>query len=156
MNAPSPKEQELKAAFALAWLRTPGDPFKAAQTVFGADIGTALRVSHEWVNDPYVKDVQRQALDEHGEQEFLPSKFAFAHSILTMSEGVRDSDVKAKYLRLFGEIMGYIEKPGVVVNNNVDNRRVMIVKDHGGDDDWEARLVNQQRTLIHAAQTKPN
>jgi hypothetical protein len=36
------------------------------------------------------------------------------------------------------------------VQNNIGNK-VMIVKDHGTDDDWEAKLLAQQENLVAEA-----
>lgn len=141
-------EQEAKAKFAERLLRRPQAAFEVACELFGPmETGRALKASAEWPNDPYVLEIQAELIEEHGEKHFLPTKEEFARKVIDYADTIRSAEDKLKAYRLYAEVMGYIEKPGVVVNNNVDNRRVMIVKDHGNDDDWERRLANQQKRL---------
>lgn len=148
-------EQEAKAKFAEELLRRPRAAFEIACELFGPmETGRALKASAEWPVDPYVLDIQAGLIEEHGERYFLPTKEQFARQVIDYADTIRTPEDRLKAYRLYAEVMGFIEKPGVVVNNNVDNRRVMIVKDHGNDDDWERRLVNQQKQLTNAAASR--
>lgn len=148
-------EDEAKRIFAENLIRFPDDPFKAGCAVYGMDTGSALRAATLWVQDADVKKYQAELLAEHGIAYFLPSKDEFAKGVYDFATTIRDPDNRIKALRLAAEVFGYIEKPGVVVNNNVDNRRVMIVKDHGSDSDWETKAAKQQKKLITDASASP-
>lgn len=144
-------EDNEKRAFAREWLRL-NDPFKAALAVVGANAGRALQISNEWVKDVTVLGYKAELIDEHGERSFLPTKEAFAMRVLDVAETARATEDKLKALRLFGEVMGYIEKPTTTVNNNVVTaNKVMIVREQVSDDAWEAKLAKQQRELVHAS-----
>jgi hypothetical protein len=145
-------EAEQKKAFAAEWLRNP-DAFKAALAVVGTqDAGRALFMSNNWVIDPLVLQLKAELLDEHGAKAFLPTKEEFARSILDLAEVARATEDKLKALRLFGEVMGFIEKPTTNINNNVVTaNRVMVINQKGDDASWEARLLKQQQGLAHVA-----
>lgn len=152
-------ELEQKHAFAEAWLRHPKDPFAAARDVFGADTGRALIVAQTWTLDVEVLAHQQRLIDEHGARSFLPTKEEFARRVLDATDALNDSvlafEDKLKGYKLFAEIMGYIEKPGPTINNNPTTiNRVMVVKDHGSNDDWERRARNQQAALVAGNETK--
>lgn len=147
----STDETEQKQAYALALLKCPDDPYKAALTVVGGDLARALVMSRDWPQDPEVTEHQAVVLADKGEDAFLPSKAEVVRAIWKKAEGCRDPDTAFKGYKLVADIMGYVEKPGTTVNNNtlVDNRKVMIVKDHGTDEEWEAKLLAQQAALTH-------
>lgn len=150
-------DDELKAKFARQWLKTPRNPFQAALAVFGTDTGRALLASKEWINDPVVLAEQAHILETEGFRVGLPTKEEYARKIIDAAEETLPDGTsrvafedKLKAYRLFGEVMGYIERPAsTTINNNPQTiNRVMIVKEHGSDDDWERRLQNQQQKLI--------
>ena len=145
-------DKTLKDAFAAELLRTP-DPFKAACAVVGSqDMGRALQISHEWAKDPYVIDKQAELLEQFGAKHFLPSKEDFARKVLELGDTARATEDRLKAYRLFGEIMGYIEKPTTNINNNVMTaNKVMIVREQASNEAWEAKLFEQQRNLAHAS-----
>lgn len=146
------EEIELKRAFALAWVEFPNDPFKAGLAVFGTDAGTALRVSREWVIDKAVIEMRDSFITELGEDHFLPTKGQAARKALDILEGSLFSDDKLKALKLFCDIMGYIEKPAMIDNSiKTVTNKVMIVTDHGEVENWEMKLVQQQRQLVNEA-----
>ena len=67
-------------------------------------------------------------------------------------EALRRTDPKS-YLQIITAITAKVPLAEVNVTNNtlVDQRRVMVVKDHGTDAEWEAKLRSQQRALTEAA-----
>jgi hypothetical protein len=143
----------LKDAFANALLRTPYDPFGAALSIFGNDTMKALQVSKEWTHDFYVLAKQAELLEQYGEDEFLPSKTVLARRIFELAETSRDAKDRLAAYRLYGELQGHIKKDGGtnVQFNNVTNNRVMVIKDHGNDDDWERKAQKHQTKLIEHA-----
>lgn len=142
---------ENKALFAEALLRTPNSAFKAAKTVFikHSDNAYALYASIYWPTDDFVVAKQKEFLKEGGEAKYLPTKSQVSRQIHNVSEKVNDADLELKALRLFCDVRGFIEKPGTVINNQISS--VMLVKDHGTDEDWEEKIVLQQQKLIESS-----
>lgn len=145
-------DQALKDAYADELLRT-ADPFKAAVAVVGTqDTGLALRISTEWPNDPYIKEKQAELLELNGEAAYVASKLQLARKVFELGDTARAIEDRLKAYRLFGEIMGYIEKPTTNINNNVMTaNKVMIVREQASNEAWEAKLFEQQRNLAHAS-----
>lgn len=144
----------LKDAFANALLRTPHDPFAAALQLFGNDTMKALQVSKAWVSDIYVLAKQAELLEQYGEDEFLPSKAMLARRVFELAEMPnKDAKDRLAAYRLYGELRGYISKDGTTVNVNatVNNNRVMVIKDHGDEGEWETKAQRQQTKLIEHA-----
>lgn len=140
-----------KQLYALALLRHPDDTYKAALEVVGGDLARALVMSREWPQDPEVIEYKTLALADKGEEAFLPSKADVVRAIWGKAEKCSDPDVAFKGYKLVADIMGYVEKPGTTINNNtlVDQRKVMVVTDHGTDEEWEAKLLAQQAALTN-------
>jgi hypothetical protein len=153
-------EQEAKSSFAAELLRHPGNPFAAAQAVFGS-APEAFRISVEWLNDPYVVARKRDLLNELGEEGFLPSKAELAHLLLDAANeknysGAYRHELKDRTaaLRVIAEMLGYMPKAGVSVNvNNTVGNRVMVVPAFVSDDAWERGLEVHQRKLIENARS---
>lgn len=144
----------LKDAFANALLRT-ADPWKAACIVFGNDTARALECSQSWPSDLYVLSRQAELLDTMGEDAFLPTKAMTLRRIWETAESSTDRKDKIAAFKLYAEVRGYIEKPGdkININNHITSNRVMIVKDHGSNEDWENTAANQQMKLVANART---
>lgn len=148
----------LKDLFAIAFLREPSNPFGAAVKVFGLDTGRALYASTHWVDDSYVLARQAELLGMFGEDYFLPNKAALARRVYELADKTTDAKEQTAVLKLYAEIRGFIEKQTAianVVNNNtiVNQNRVMIVKDHGTDAQWEEKAAKQQTLLVEHART---
>lgn len=154
MDAEATKAAKLRYAKEL--LKEPNDPFKAALAIFGSDTGSALRASAQWVNDEEVLAEKERLLEEkeNGELDFLPSKADAARLAWKLANDSWDTEEKLKALRLYADIRAFIEKPSAVKveQNNVVNNRVMVVKDHGTDDQWAEGLRKQQQKLKEEAQ----
>ncbi|HEX2242719.1 MAG TPA: hypothetical protein VHK27_05615 [Gammaproteobacteria bacterium] len=139
-----------KERFAELLLRE-NEPFKVALVLYPDDTGRALRIAHEWPTDPQVKAFQQSAIDAEGEITFLPTKADAARLAWNMArdEGKFTED-RLKALKLYAEIRGFIEKPAVNVsqtNNTLVQNNVMVVRDHGSDEEWSEKLRNQQKRL---------
>lgn len=67
-------------------------------------------------------------------------------------EALRRTDPKA-YLHIIAVVTAKVPLAEVNVQNNnlVDQRKVMVVKDHGTDAEWEAKLRRQQSALVEGA-----
>jgi len=147
----------LKERFAELSLREP-DPFKVALALFPNDTGKALRVANDWPNDPAVKTFRQSFVDseEDGESAFLPTKAEASRLAWNLArDSERDGETRHKFLKLYAEMRGFIEKPQVAVNNTVTNvTRVLVVKDYGTDEDWRTALKKQQRALINGEYSK--
>lgn len=146
-------ETILKDLYAAALLRTPDDPYGAAIKLFGDNPIKAIEVSQKWPFDFYVLTKQSELLAELGEDEFLPGKAALARRVLDLGDNPQtDKKERLAAYKLYAEIRGFVEKSGgVQINNNITNNRVMVMKDHGTNDDWEAKAKSQQAKLIEHA-----
>lgn len=146
-------DEELKAEYARLLLKI-SDPFKAALQLFPDNTSRALRVANEWPNDPEVMAAQADLLDEDGELSYLPTKADFARNLWDkMQEDRIAPEDYAKLGKLYADVRGFIEKPQTTINNNnnVTNNRVMVVRENGSDEDWEAKLRKQQDNLTNAS-----
>lgn len=146
-------EQEEKQRYAELLMRTPdGDPFKAALTLFPQNVNRALWVANNWPTDPDVIAFNREVKDSKSELDYLPSKADLARSIWARMNrgeyGPEDEDF-VKLAKLYGDVMGFIEKPNNVTTVNVTQNRVMEVRDHGTAEQWEQKLLAQQERLIN-------
>lgn len=146
-------ETTLKSAFAAALLRTPHDAFAAACSVFGTDTARALTVANSWVYDTDVLQFQADMIKEFGEDAFLPSKLTLARRIYDLGNDVRaELRDRLAAFKLYAELRNFIEKPAVVQNNvTVNQNRVMVVRDHGTNDEWAVKVRSQQARLIEHA-----
>ncbi|AJD83158.1 hypothetical protein [Paracoccus phage vB_PmaS-R3] len=144
--------EEHKDRFAKTWATMPGDAFKAALTVFG-DAGQALAAVRTLEHDPEVialRDTYREeARDDVADDAVAAALEAAKSDIASLPLGHPEKTKLIAALLTFGKTTG----AGVVVNNNtnVDNRKVMIINDHGDDDAWSAKLQAQQAKLVQDA-----
>jgi hypothetical protein len=150
---------ETMKRYAYEHLKTPSDSLGAARRAFGGDAHrcedevTANQVARLWPTNQYVLQFEKELLDEYGEEHFLPTKADVAKQLYAI--GI-DAEIavedRVKALREYANIRGFIEKPASVnVNTGSVNNRVMVVKDHGSNDDWEAKAAKQQTKLIASA-----
>lgn len=145
-------DADLKERFVRAWLREP-DTFKAALSVLPSSnprtTGWALHISSEWPDDPEVLELKADILEEEGEDEFLPTKAELAKRVYERAEETRNPDDAQKLYKLYAEIRGFIEKPGTTINNNNSVQpTVMVVRDHGTNEEWEQKLAEMQNKLV--------
>lgn len=135
-------------------LKKPDAVFPAALTVSGDNTREALYIERNWPEDPEVQQYIQDIRDELGDEHFLASKAETARKVwelATTSEGMSPDDRLRAY-RLYADIRGYIDKGPAGMNLNIlTTDKVMVVKDHGADDVWEHKLLEQQTKLIDAA-----
>lgn len=149
-------DEKYKIQFARELLNYPENPFKAGLAVFGADTGKALKACTLWVHDDFVIKEIAKLKEENPNIGDLPTKEDFARAVIKRAEALPLLEVEdyVKLARLYADVMGYIEKPQTTINTNLITNKVMVVKDHGTDEAWERRLLEQQRSLKDANATK--
>lgn len=140
-----------KTRFAELLLKTPDNPFKAAMGICGEDTGRALLVSSEWPDDPFVISEQKRLLDELGADHFLPTREELGRMVYQSAQDAKFEENKVKFLKLYADIRGFIAKPETNVTVQNTNNRVMVVRENGSDDEWEQKLLKQQRGLVNAS-----
>lgn len=143
----------LKKQFAAFLFGEPGNPFKAALAVFGEDTGNACKYAVEWNNDIEVLEEIERLKNKKLEDEPLPDKTQTALEIwnLATNDFLKGKE-RVDAFRLFAEILGYM--PEKTINKNINDAtkpsKVMLVKDYGESDNWEAKLEAQQARLSNA------
>ena len=148
-------EDEEKAAFAALLIKSPDKgpdgAFKIALGLFGSDTAKALKVSYQWPTDPVVQ-AEITRLKSTGEDlQLLPSKTELAQDIWNKMQVVYvNAEDYVKLAKLYAEVMVMIQKqaPAPTANIVVANK-VMVVKDYGTNDQWEAAAERQQRALTN-------
>lgn len=146
-------ERDAKAKFARLLLKEPSDPFAVALKVFPDDTKRSLWVANNWPADPEVLGLQEKATEDEGELAFLPTKGQLCRGIWEkMQDKYTDPDTYTKLAKVYAEVRGFIEKPQIAVNTNVQNvtNKVMIVRESGSDAEWERKLLEQQARLANA------
>lgn len=158
---PVPEISHQLKLFAIELLKDPRDPLGAATIALDGDEVTAMKVYMEWANDTDVEDYQRKHLSLSSREgqfnEKLPEKEAYAKAVYELAnDGKVDYDTRYKYHKLYGDVQGFIQKPETTTNVQINQSqsRVMIVKDHGSDEDWEESLSKQQDQLTIEAKAE--
>lgn len=155
MNFPAPatlpatflSEPQYKERFAQS-LFEGYQPLIAAMKIW-PDNQIAYQYSERWKNDPYVLNHIEKLKDAAAKSRRTPTKEDLIHDMRERCVQIQDHDTYIKAMRLMAEMIGAIEKPQTQVNvqNNQVNNPVMVVRDHGSDDDWRAKLKAQQAKL---------
>ena len=146
-------EQKEKAAFAAFLLKEPNEPFKAGLAVFPDDTRKALWIATHWLNDPIVTAEVKRLKASGADLDGLPTKADLARTVWELTQ-VGPLEDRIKAAKLYGDIRGFIEKPNNAPVVNVNNNRVMVIRDQGSDSDWEAKVAKQQANLLNAAATR--
>lgn len=148
-------EEEAKARFGALLLKTPNDAFGAALKLYPGDTSRCLIIARSWPTDPIVVDAMTGKVEREGELAQLPDRVELAKKVWDRLNGEMEPEEFVKVAKLYAEIRGYIEKPGVTVNNNTQvNNRVMVIKDLGTDAEWEAKSAKQQRELLNVSTSR--
>lgn len=135
-----------KKLFAEQLLKDPSDPFKVALSIFGSDTGGALLAAQEWPSDFEVIEYQQQLIKEQGELAFLPSiKEALRLAYDIASGKVTATAEMIKGLDIYMKGRDFYPKEAPLIENNTNN--VMVVYNHGSDENWEKNALQQQRKL---------
>lgn len=147
-------EQQLKKAFAYEWLKQPSEAYAAALVITQRDTFAAMQIVNKWCYDSDVLQFKEQLIDEHGEEHFLPTKFEAVRDLIDRARNNPFADFERSY-KLVAELMGWIEKPGITINNSTTNNKVMVVpvgrlNDNGtvNEDVWESNAISQQQLTI--------
>lgn len=155
-HAPAlPKDDitQRKMKFAAELCRSLSDPYKAALRAFGDtpdNRAYCLQISMEWADDPDVRAEVKRLYEERGEEDFSVPRELFAQEVYEFAKkDYLEPEDRIKALKLYAEIRGFVQKPGTVINNSVDNRRaVLVVPRSESEDEWEQRLMAQQARLV--------
>lgn len=141
-------EDAQKLAYAAILLREP-DPFKAAFELFPSNTNRAIFVAANWVSDVVVLDEQARLKEVASKTtDALPTKDELSREIWKrMKAAPEDKDFVA-LAKLYGEVNSMIEKPQApTATINVQQNRVMTVREFGAEENWEAKMLEQQRNL---------
>lgn len=160
-NAHNDAELEEKKLYAAALIREP-DPFKAALSLFKNNTNRALKAAHFWPDDPDVLAEIQRLKNDVGETNLLPNKADLARAVWQRMQGVEygemrvpiETDDYAKLAKLYGEIMGFIEKPGTNINVNAVIPKAISVPTFESDEEWAKIAEQQQRELLNVSRTK--
>ena len=138
-----------KEAYAFQLLLCHGNEMEAATAVSPDNMAFRLHIVKYWSQDTYVIAHKKALVAEHGPAFFLPDKYDIGHKLMEIATKAPTSDDRLKALKQFAELMGMVDKAGAInnVNNNVTVNKVMVVQDHGDDDAWEKKALEQQRQL---------
>jgi len=148
--------QDKKRAFALAFMRYPTDPARAAREVETRSAYISFILNNWQFDDEvqaYMLEIREQSRNT-GTAPELPSKEQFAATLWKEAQECRTKDTKLDYLKLMASVMGYIEKPSNVtnINNTMDNRKVIVLPAKATSlDDWAANAKQQQARLTSGA-----
>ena len=140
-------EAQRKRLFAESLLKCPSDPFSIALKLFGSDTGGALRAAQEWPGDLDVIAYQKELIELEGEEAFLPSKSEALRLVWKMAEGKQAcSTEQLTAMKLYAEMRSFIPKVAVAPVT-VQQNSVMVIRDHGSDEDWQAAAMAHQRRI---------
>ena len=140
-------EADLKIRFADALLRDPNNAFAAAQSI-GIEQSRIMEIATTWPNDADVLKAQKQLVEKHGAREFLPSREEAARLLWEKAQNAQKAEDVAKLMKIYGDYMGFIEKPGLTVNNNTQNvLHVMRVPMPDSAEEWEAKAIEHQSNI---------
>lgn len=137
-------------------------PFEAANLMHPNNINRACFIAIEWPKDARFNAIKDTLKGDTGDSHLM-DRTGLLEVVSDRLQGTRydngqviplTPDEFVKVAKLFAEIRGYIEKPGVSINNNVVMPRVMAVPSQGNDAEWEAALANQQQQLLDVSRTR--
>ena len=125
-------------------------PFMSALKIWPNNNGYCASVAASWKNDPEVLAIVEAA--KQASKAKVPTKEELALELYEKAKSMEDEDY-IKTTRLVADMLGYMPKAGDnnISISNVVNERVMVVKDKGSDEEWEAKLARQQAKLIEHA-----
>jgi hypothetical protein len=140
-------DDALKLQFAAVYVRENKNAAAAALAIFPDNAGRALLYSHTLPNDPVVKSEIARLVEDVDPKLLMPTKYEQARDIYARAQKTEDNEEYVKLMRLYADIMGFVEKPGANVDVNVQVANVMVVPNHGSDDDWQKKTRAQQERL---------
>lgn len=140
-----------KAEFAAVLLTEP-NPFKAAMVMTKGDTDSALWYAVNWQDDHEVIEQLKKLRADQKNISQIATKFDVAQLLWNIANSQR-YDAKdrisaaEKYASIAGIHDSRASSGGVNVNVNQNMPRVMVVKDHGTDEEWERKAASQQAEL---------
>ena len=155
---------EDKRKFAKALLKHT-DKLEAAKVAFCPplcpkdDLGLLLHYANYLPNDMQVLEATKEILAETDEKEFLPTRRELVARLERIADDSKDNDQVMKAVKMIADICGHVSKPGsgdTVSITQIDNSKVMVIKDHGTDEEWEVKAKAQQKKLIADAKRTTN
>ncbi len=152
-NDQNNQDIEVRKKFALELVRNNDDGFAAARIVFPTNLGAVFWYGNNWQSDEVIAAERDRLLKQGGEDlsdEDLRNKLVRALLNIVEDASTAPEDV-AKAANAIGELKGLIHKPNPIFNQTVQAPRVMVVRSHGSNEEWEAKLRKQQDDLINAA-----
>lgn len=149
-------EAEEKKLFAIELLKTPNEPFVAALKLFPNNNNRALRIATEWPRDSEVLEIIQGVKDGGKELDFLPSKADLARKVWDkLEQPWHDADGFTKLGKLYADVLGFIPKAGGSnLNVQINNNKVMVIRDQGTNEQWEEKAVKQQRELLNVSRSR--
>lgn len=117
------------------------------------DPGLATSAVEIWNNDPVLLQERLRLQEEFGERAELPTKETLTKEVLALGRTAAFTVAeRLNAYKLVGEMMGFIGRGAAQPTSvAIFANKVMAVKDHGSDDDWESRAAKQQADLVQAA-----
>lgn len=148
--ADAPLVNELKLRFARELLKFPTNPLYVARIVCPNVPYQAEYIAQHWPYDTEVQCMMNTLIAEEGVKATLPTKVDVAREVFNLATDTKaEHKDKLKAFELYARMMGYIERPPeVTVNTGGVTNRVMVVKDHGADGEWEKLAIAQQQRLV--------
>lgn len=140
-----------KAAYA-AFLLQERDPFKAACLLCPDNTGQALWYATNWANDEEVVAEMNRLRSDAKNVAAIASKFDLARFYWDLANNEKiDPKDRIAAAEKYGAVAGiYDPKANTTTNINVDAApRVMVVKDHGTNEEWAQKAAKQQRELVN-------
>jgi len=144
-------------AYAAIVLKEPLELWKAGKAAWPEETpyhqNMALNCALNWKDSPEIEEAKRALIEEKGAAYFLPDRYQICREIHAAANSAKTFDDKFKGLKLYAEIMGFIEKPGTsVVTNNTTVNKVMVVPMTTSQDAWESNAIGQQVKVIDHAE----
>lgn len=150
-------EEDFKKAFAAALLECPDEPFKAALELFPDDTAFAFQIANKWPLDSIViahkKELQG---DEEFQTSLLLTKTELFKNVELRLKRINDPETYVKLAKSYSDMRGFTPKQEQQVNVSVVTNKVMVVKDHGTNDEWEIKLMQQQTDLCNGRYSTAN
>lgn len=128
-------------------------PTMSALKIWPHNNGYSAKAAALWQNDPEVLAYIVAAKKGNVGDKAPPTREELVLELLSRANSMEDDDY-VKAMRLAAEMMAYMPKGdnAISLTNQIINNRVMVVYDHGTDEEWEAQVKEQQAKLIaHAA-----
>lgn len=154
----SSDDEVLLTKFAVALLKHPQDAngrFAAALSVT-ANTTKALIMANQWPDRPDLIAIQEKLIEQadEGELDLIGTKAEFARELLDQARTMFNPQARAKMYELYAKVRNFLPKEGSNVNVQVNQNKVMIVKDFGSDENWEKTAAAQQRALLNVSASR--